>query len=221
MATENDKVNSGALGTIVAVGTFATLAIALAVDALVRYEVGTVAAERAGLAAIPYHSLVKEQREKLEAGRLPIERAMSSVVIDLQRDPWSATPPAPEKDAGADTAADADAGVEGDAGAAEADAGTEGAVGADGAPLAPAPSTPPPAAPSATVAPAPATGTAPVMPSAKPTAAPMVPSPTPTAAPMVPSPTPTAAPMMPNPKPTATPAAPAPKPPAAPPTSDG
>lgn len=106
MATENDKVNTGALGTIVAVSLFATLSIALAVTALVRYSVQGVADQRQSLAREEYQDLRATQTEKLSArptwtdkGKglvsIPIERAKLKVLADLARDPASATPPAP------------------------------------------------------------------------------------------------------------------------------
>jgi hypothetical protein len=106
MATENDKVNTGALGTLVAVGLFATLSIALAVTALVRYSVQGVVDERQTLAQQPYRDLRHEQTEKISANptwtdkgkglvSIPIERAKLKVLTELTRDPSSATPPAP------------------------------------------------------------------------------------------------------------------------------
>jgi len=138
MATENDKVNTGALGTLVVVGLFATLSIALAVTALVRYSVQGVVDERQTLAQQPYRDLRHEQTEKISANptwtdkgkglvAIPIERAKLKVLTELQRDPSSATPPAP-------------------ASAAPAPAGS------DGAPAAPLGQTEPAAAPAGTVA---------------------------------------------------------------------
>jgi len=200
MATEQDKVDSGALATVVVVGVFATLSVALGVDALYRNESSRVSATRAGSASYAVHALVKEQRAALDAQPMPIERAMSAVVLDLQRNPWSATPPMPEKDAGTDAAAEevADAGA--DAAAPTFDA--------MGNPI-PADAPSPPAAPTTT---APATASPPAP-------APTPASPAPTAAkpkapttPAVPTP---AAPA--SPKPAApTPAAPASPKPAAP-----
>ncbi len=106
MATENDKVNTGALGTIVAVGLFATLSIALAVTALVRYSVQGVADQRQSLAQQEYRDLRATQTEKLGArptwtdkGKglvsIPLERAKLRVLSELARDPGSATPAPP------------------------------------------------------------------------------------------------------------------------------
>jgi hypothetical protein len=118
MATENDKVNTGALGTLVVVGLFATLSIALAVTALVRYSVQEVVDGRQTLAQQSYRDLRQAQTEKISANptwsdkgkglvAIPIERAKLKVLAELQRDPSSATPPAPP------SAAPAPAGSEG------------------------------------------------------------------------------------------------------------
>jgi len=106
MATENDKVNTGALGTLLIVGLFATLSIALAVTALVRHSVQGTIDERQTLAQQPYRDLRHTQTEKISANptwadkgkglvTIPIERAKLKVLTELQRDPSSATPPAP------------------------------------------------------------------------------------------------------------------------------
>ena len=106
MATENDKVNTGALGTLVVVGVFATLSVALSVTALVRYSVDGVVDQRQSLAQQGYRDLRQEQTAKISANpswvdkgkgvvSIPIERAKLRVLADLARDPASATPPAP------------------------------------------------------------------------------------------------------------------------------
>lgn len=106
MATESDNVNSGALGTLVAVGTFAMLGISMVVTALVRAEMAEEAEKKEVSADRPYRDLVAEQRAKLSApaayvdrGRglvsLPIDRAMELTVLGLAKDPNSATPPPP------------------------------------------------------------------------------------------------------------------------------
>ena len=116
MATENDKVNTGALGTIVAVGLFATLSVALAVTALVRYSVQGVVDQRQSLVQAEYRELRSTQVAKLE-GRptwtdkakglvsIPIERAKAKVLAELTRDPTSATPAPPPSAAPAGSAA--------------------------------------------------------------------------------------------------------------------
>jgi len=201
MATEDDKVNTGALATLVAVGVFATLAVALGVDALVRHESNKWHSERAGRAETQVRDLIKEQRAQLDAQPLPIDRAMAAVVLDLRQNPWSATPAAPEKDAGADDAAVAEATDGGADASVEADASAPAPEGAAAPDAAPAPSAPTTAAPEpkpTTVAPTPAPA-----PKAPPTAA----APTPVKAP---APAPTAA--APKPATPAAPAAPAPAP---------
>jgi hypothetical protein len=106
MATESDNVNSGALGTLVAVGTFAMLGISLVVTALVRAELKDEVEKKDVSADRPYRDLVAEQTAQLGApaaykdrGRglvsLPIDRAMELVVTGLTKDPNSATPPPP------------------------------------------------------------------------------------------------------------------------------
>jgi hypothetical protein len=107
MATENDKVNTGALTTLVFVGLFATLSIALAVTALVRYSVEGVTSERQTLARQEFRELSRAQIDKLAApptwtdkGKglvsIPIDRAKGKVLAELARDPASATPPPAE-----------------------------------------------------------------------------------------------------------------------------
>jgi hypothetical protein len=219
MATEEDKINTGALATLVAVGVFATLAVALGVDALVRFESSKVESERAGQAETQVRDLVREQRAQLDAQPLPIDRAMAAVVLDLRQNPWSATPAAPETDAGADAGVEAtdagtDAAVEADDGGAPAPEGTTAPSGAPApTPAAPQPATPAPAssetkpvtpAPKAPAPTVPVTATAVKTPTPAPTAA--APTPAPTAA--APTPAPTAA----TPTPAPAPAAPAPKP---------
>lgn len=106
MATESDNVNSGALGTLLAVGTIATLGIALVVTALVRAETNEEIAKKEVGADRPYRDLIAEQTAKMSApaayvdrGKglvsLPIDRAMELTVSGLIKDPNSATPPAP------------------------------------------------------------------------------------------------------------------------------
>ena len=133
MATETDKVNNGALATLTMVGAAATLAIALAVTALVRHEAHSVTDERSAASDAEVRALKAGQREKLNASpawadkakssvTLPIDRAMGLVVSDLQKDPRKATPPAPPgaADAGAGAAEAGDAGAGAGAGAADA-----------------------------------------------------------------------------------------------------
>lgn len=106
MATESDNVNSGALGTLLAVGLFSVIGIAFVVTALVRAETADELEKKEVSADRPYRDLVADQSAKMSApaayvdrGRgllsLPIDRAMEVVVADLKKDPNSATPPAP------------------------------------------------------------------------------------------------------------------------------
>src|SRR5687767_6352314 len=131
MATESDNVNSGALGTLVAVGTVAFAGIALVVTALVRAEMAEELAVKEVSADRAYRDLVAEQTAKLNApaayvdrGRglvaLPLDRAMELTVADLSKDPNSATPPAPAGGTGGagGTATSAAAGAGGVGGAA-------------------------------------------------------------------------------------------------------
>lgn len=119
MATESDKINTAALGTLVIVGALATLAIALGVDALVRFEVHQLQEERAGMASQAYHAVAAEQHGKLTGApswvdkskgvvSVPIDKAINGVLSDLARDPSSATEPGPP-DAGAPAPAASDA----------------------------------------------------------------------------------------------------------------
>ena len=103
MATEADNVNSGALGTLLAVGALVTLGIGLVVTALVRSEMTEELRSKEAGADQPYRDLVNEQSAKLNAPAayvdrdkglvsLPIERAMELTVSGLKKDPNSATP---------------------------------------------------------------------------------------------------------------------------------
>jgi hypothetical protein len=129
MATEADKVNTGALATIVAVGALAMIGIATAVTALVRYEQDAVETNKGGRANLRIiQDLRSEQHQKLIAGptwvdreartvSLPIDRAKQVVVAEIAKDPNAATPPEP-RDAGAKQVP-----AETDAGTSAADAG--------------------------------------------------------------------------------------------------
>jgi hypothetical protein len=212
MATENDKVNTGALATLVVVGTASMIGISLAVNALVRHEIGNVGAAREGQGELAYQDLRTEQLQRLsspaalsDAGTnhvsVPIERAMNLVLADLKRSPWNATP-APPPDAGADAAVEAvDAGTE------AADAGADAAPEASDAGFTPEP---PGSTPLTPLVPSPPGGAKPgtVAPSMRPSPAPrppVTPAPTPTPATPTP-PTPPAAPTPPaSPAPPATP----------------
>jgi hypothetical protein len=104
--TETDKVNTGALGTLVAVGLFAMITICAAVTALVRHDIDAEQAEKDVDANDTVVALKASQRGVLNGPAsyldrakglvsLPIETAKQVVVAELQRDPASATPPQP------------------------------------------------------------------------------------------------------------------------------
>jgi hypothetical protein len=208
MATENDKVNTGALATLVVVGTASMIGISLAVNALVRHELGTVGLAREGQGETAYRDLKTEQLERLSAPAalsdagtghvsIPIERATSLVLADLKRSPWNATP-APPPDAGADAAAEvADAGA--DAAPDASDAGVARESSDAGGPEPPGATPLSPSAPSSPQGGEPG----PMPPGMRPSLSPRPP--------VAPAPTPT-----PPPAPKAPPAAPPPAPPAPP-----
>src|SRR5437879_3141031 len=104
-ATETDKVNTGALGTLVAVGLFAMISICAAVTALVRHDMDAEQSEKDADSNQTVVALKAQQRGVLDAppayvnrGKgvvsLPIETAKQVVVAELERDPGSATPQA-------------------------------------------------------------------------------------------------------------------------------
>jgi hypothetical protein len=141
MATEKDRVNTGALATIAAVLALSILGIALMVTALVRTTEEEENGTLSEYSRKPFDDLAAEQQSALTTGpawnkkgetaSLPIDRAMALVVTRISSDPNAATPPQPPPDAGADaeSAADQDGGAEGG----EADGGTTDET-ADGAP---------------------------------------------------------------------------------------
>ena len=106
--TQPDKINTGALGTLVAVGLFAMISITAAVTALVRHDIDEEEASKATDANQVVTELKAAQRGKLngpasyvDRGKglvsLPIDLAKGLVVGELAKDPNSATPPAPVK----------------------------------------------------------------------------------------------------------------------------
>lgn len=132
--TEADKINTGALGTLVAVGLLAMISITAAVTALVRHDLEVEEAQKNTDANQVVTDLKASQRGTLNApagyvdrGKgtvsLPIDLAKGLVVGELEKDPLSATPPA-KPDAGVEVTA---AIVDGGAGAA-----TMGSGGASG-----------------------------------------------------------------------------------------
>ena len=76
MATESDNVNSGALGTLLAIGTVAMLGISLVVTALVRSEMTDEAEKKEVGADRPFRDLVAEQTAKMLGQEDPFSRAM-------------------------------------------------------------------------------------------------------------------------------------------------
>jgi hypothetical protein len=120
--TQVDKINSGALGTLVAVGLLAMVSITAAVTALVRHDIEIEESEKASDANQVVISLKDSQRgtlsspaSYLDRGKglvsLPIDLAKGLVVSELQKDPNSATPAPPAKAEAVVTEAAADAGV--------------------------------------------------------------------------------------------------------------
>src|SRR6478735_310097 len=102
--TEADRINTGALGTLVAVGLFAMLSITAAVTALVRHDIEIEEASKDADANQVVVALKDSQRAALngpasyvDRGKgivsLPIDLAKGLVVAELARDPETATPP--------------------------------------------------------------------------------------------------------------------------------
>jgi hypothetical protein len=178
--TQVDKINTGALGTLVAVGLFAMLSITAAVTALVRHDMEVEEAEKDADSNMVVIGLKNSQRGMLNgpAGyvdrskglvSLPIDLAKSLVLGDLQRDPNSATPAPPPKAQAAVEASDA--GATSDAGVTSTDAGAKPVPATKGEPAKEKTSQSKPA-PATSAKPAAASSAAP----------PALPKPTPTAA---------------------------------------
>jgi hypothetical protein len=139
--TEADKINTGALGTLVAVGLFAMLSITAAVTALVRHDIAVEEASKDASAnqvvselKASQHSALNKPAGYVDRGKgvvsLPIDVAKGLVVSELARDPNSATP-APTAKADPSTS---EVTGGGSGGAGNAGAGTGGAVDSGGAP---------------------------------------------------------------------------------------
>jgi len=153
LATEEDKINTGALGTLVTVGLFAMLSITAAVTALVRHDIEAEEALKDADANQVVTELKAKQHDALTGPAkyvdrnkglvsLPIDIAKGLVVAELQRDPNSATPPAPQKaEGGAETATAGAGGAAGAGGGAPAASGGA-APAAGGAPAAEGKGTP-------------------------------------------------------------------------------
>ena len=110
--TEADKLNTGALGTLVVVGLCAMISICSAVTALVRHDIDVEQSEKDEDANDTVVALKAAQRgvlngpaSYLDRGKglvsLPIDNAKQLVVAELARDPNSATPPKPADSAAA------------------------------------------------------------------------------------------------------------------------
>ncbi|MDX2054276.1 MAG: hypothetical protein SFV15_17885 [Polyangiaceae bacterium] len=207
--TEADQVNSGAIGTILAVGTAAMVGISFALYALVRSEQSAFDDTHGALANLTQVSELKRaQHESLNqpsgwadaqksAATLPIEDAKQLFLKEVTENPFAASPTPP------------DAGAAG-AGNEPAAAGAAGAPAID--PATSAPIVPTTGSGQAGTTPAPATTSTPT-PGATIKAAP-VPAPKTTPA-VAPQPTAPAAPTAPAPQaPTPPPAPPAPPTPA-------
>jgi hypothetical protein len=125
MATEADKVNNGAMATLIAVVALGVVGVALAVTALTRMQQSAEYGGKEASAQAEYQALLKEQHEKLASG-MPIEAAMQAVARELTKDPQSASPPLSPSEVAATAGA----------GGAEATAGGAGGAGgaAGGAP---------------------------------------------------------------------------------------
>ena len=104
--TQADKVNAGALGTLVAESLLAMLSITAAVTALVRHDIEVEESEKASDANQVVIGLKDSQRGALNSpagyvdrGKglisLPIDLARGLVLGELQKDPNSATPAPP------------------------------------------------------------------------------------------------------------------------------
>ncbi len=116
--TEPDNINVGLVATITVVGALLVVSTAAAVTALVRSESNAYGNEVGAYSNLgSVKRLKQEQRAKLEAApgwsdrskglvSMPIDRAMTTVVTDIQKNPFFATPTAPKQndDAGAPAA---------------------------------------------------------------------------------------------------------------------
>lgn len=95
MSNEPDKVNSGALATVVVLLALAMLGVSLTITALVRAETGELGKERLEPAANPFRNLKAEQQSKLNETSwvdrakglvsIPIERAEKLMLGDIKR----------------------------------------------------------------------------------------------------------------------------------------
>jgi hypothetical protein len=148
MATIPDKVNTGALATIVAVGAISMVGISAALTAMVRSEVDHHADQVGAKSDLgPVRKLKSIQEADLNdpkpdpatgRGVVPIERAMDLVVEDLRQHPEHATAPAPVDAGKKDDSEDAGAPAEPASGDAAGATGEEtGAAPPEGTPAEP------------------------------------------------------------------------------------
>ena len=159
MATELDKVNNGALATLIAVVALGVIGVAWAVTALTRQQMSAHAFEKEGSAQAERNALSQSQKAALEQG-MPIEAAMQAVVRELAKNPQSASPPPSAAPAAAAVGGTGGSGggAAGAGGVSGARAGTGGSAaaptpaaagGASPRPTLPATPKPPPSAPPA------------------------------------------------------------------------
>jgi hypothetical protein len=130
MATQDDKLNTGALATVLAVLAVSTLGIAAALTALVRYETQNHGAEKGVAANLrSYRELSTKQRATLTAEpawvdkekqlvAVPVERAMELTLQELRNDAKLGAQGS-AGDAGAASVGDAGAAATGDGGLTE------------------------------------------------------------------------------------------------------
>ncbi len=110
--TEADKVNSGAIGTVLAVGAAAVVAISFAIYALVRDEQSAFDEENGALANLHQVSELKRTQQeglnqpigwsdaKKSAVALPIGDAKQLFLKEVGENPFAASPGAPDAGAG-------------------------------------------------------------------------------------------------------------------------
>lgn len=169
MSNEPDKVNSGALATMIFLVALATLAVALVVTALVRQETARLRAAGDLNQERPYRQLRSEQEGKLTGApawvdqgagiaSIPINSAMQLVLESVRENPLALSPGnKPKEEEEATDAPEAEAAADATEGSSETEKDGEKAAAATDAPekkvVAPSPTT---AAPAPAPAPKPA-----------------------------------------------------------------
>jgi len=138
MATEADKTNNGVIGTIVAVGAFAMIAVSVAVTAMVRAQLRDLDDERSTHADLEtVRALKSTQRSALAQephwadrskglAAIPLERAMALVKQEIAQNPRRATPVMPSAKKEADGGAPAPTSASGGAPSTEGNGGSAG-----------------------------------------------------------------------------------------------